>query len=232
MVPELLRAGNTDGFYFRRQYQNQTNRIRCRSEVDHFFLFAEYSWLQFFSGSSGLPQTERRWKSINYDGELSIIHMIENVLRLTDNGGKLAFKNQGWSNEDAPKFKVTLGVVPDYAFEGGNYANRWSDWRQTRIQSRIDAGDIVIQLGDIKCWTWWLTWRRSVNSAKAKPPKSKSSPPQPGNHQRTSHFKRPLFFEIAIFFFSLCLFRTKVAKKAKKKDGWKWTVESLNWYIH
>ncbi|MFN8143495.1 MAG: M28 family peptidase [Bacteroidia bacterium] len=108
--------------------------------------------LHFFSGShQDYHKPSDDENLINYDGELSIIHMIENVLRLTDNGGKLAFtKTKDDQNEDAPKFKVTLGVVPDYAFEGEGMRIDGVTEDRPASKAGLMPGDIVIQLGDIK----------------------------------------------------------------------------------
>ena len=53
-------------------------------------------------------------------------------------------------HEDAPKFKVTLGVVPDYAFEGeGMRIDGVTDGKPAS-KAGLQAGDIVIQLGENK----------------------------------------------------------------------------------
>ena len=59
------------------------------------------------------------------------------------------FKNDS-DNSDAPRFKVTLGVIPDYAFEGeGMRIDGVSEGRPAS-KAGLLAGDIVIQLGDVK----------------------------------------------------------------------------------
>ena len=76
--------------------------------------------LHFFSGTHAdyhKPSDDE--DKINYPGALTIIGMIRKTIALADGSGKLVFtKTKDESNEDAPKFKVTLGVVPDYAFDG------------------------------------------------------------------------------------------------------------------
>lgn len=58
-------------------------------------------------------------------------------------------KTKDESNEDAPKFKVTLGVVPDYAFDGeGMRIDGVSDGKPA--QAGLLAGDVVVQIGDYK----------------------------------------------------------------------------------
>ena len=63
---------------------------------------------------------------------------------------KLFTKTKDDENEDAPKFKVTLGVVPDYSFEGeGMRIDGVTDGKPASNAGLL-AGDIVVQLGEHK----------------------------------------------------------------------------------
>ncbi len=108
--------------------------------------------LHFFSGSHNdyhKPSDDE--DKINYPGEVMIVRTIENVLRKLDNAGKLQFvKTKDEDNENAPKFKVTLGVVPDYAFEGeGMRIDGVTDGKPAS-KSGLQPGDVVIQIGEYK----------------------------------------------------------------------------------
>lgn len=108
--------------------------------------------LHFFSGThSDYHKPGDDEDKINYPGEVSIIHIIENVLNLTSHDGKLPFtKTRDDNNEDAPKFKVTLGVIPDYAFDGeGMRIDGVTDGRPASHAGLL-PGDVVIQLGENK----------------------------------------------------------------------------------
>src|SRR6185295_16353643 len=76
--------------------------------------------LHFFSGThSDYHKPSDDEDKINYDGEASVLHIIENVIDKLNSAGKLSFtKTKDENNEDAPKFKVTLGVLPDYSYDG------------------------------------------------------------------------------------------------------------------
>ncbi len=108
--------------------------------------------LHFFSGThQDYHKPSDDENLINYEGELSIIHMIENVIRLTNNSGKLAFtKTKDDQNEDAPKFKVTLGVVPDYAFDGEGMRIDGVTEGRPAAAAGLEPGDVVIQIGEHK----------------------------------------------------------------------------------
>ena len=88
---------------------------------------------------------------INYDGEIQIVNFIKNIIRKTDAADKLTFtKTKDDNNEDAPKFKVTLGVVPDYAFDGEGMRIDGVTEGKPASNAGLKPGDIVIQLGEEK----------------------------------------------------------------------------------
>lgn len=108
--------------------------------------------LHFFSGThSDYHKPTDDESKINYDGEMQIIELIETLLRKANAADKMVFtKTKDDENEDAPKFKVTLGVVPDYAFEGeGMRIDGVTDGKPAS-NAGLQAGDIVIQLGENK----------------------------------------------------------------------------------
>jgi len=70
------------------------------------------------------------------------------LISALDDDGKLAFtKTQDSNNENTPRFKVTMGVVPDYAYSGkGMRVDGVTDGKPAQAAGVI-AGDIVIKLG-------------------------------------------------------------------------------------
>jgi S1-C subfamily serine protease len=51
--------------------------------------------------------------------------------------------------EDTPKFKVTMGIMPDYAFDGkGVHVDGVTDGKPAALAG-LKKGDIIIKLGDI-----------------------------------------------------------------------------------
>ncbi|MDB5283742.1 MAG: peptidase [Bacteroidota bacterium] len=88
---------------------------------------------------------------INYGGmELVIKYAMDLLTKLNDKD-KLAFtKTKDDSNDDVPKFKVTLGVMPDYTYDGeGMRIDAVTDGKPAS-KAGLLAGDVVIQLGDVK----------------------------------------------------------------------------------
>jgi len=116
------------------------------------FYLQDIPVLHFFSGThSDYHKPSDDEDKINYEGAVSITVIIKNILQKTDSPEKLIFsKTNDSDNEDAPKFKVTLGVVPDYAFEGeGMRIDGVTDDRPAS-KAGLEPGDIVIQLGEYK----------------------------------------------------------------------------------
>lgn len=116
------------------------------------FYLQDIPVLHFFSGThSDYHKPSDDEDKINYEGEIMIVHMIENILVRLDESPKLPFtKTKNEDNEETPRFKVTLGVVPDYAFDGeGMRIDGVTDGKPAS-KAGLQPGDIVIQLGDNK----------------------------------------------------------------------------------
>jgi len=114
------------------------------------FYLKDIPVLHFFSGThEDYHKPSDDEDKINYEGEIMIVRTIERLLAALDTTPKLPFtKTKDDENEDTPRFKVTLGVVPDYAFEGdGMRIDGVSDGKPAS-KAGLQAGDIVVQLGD------------------------------------------------------------------------------------
>jgi S1-C subfamily serine protease len=108
--------------------------------------------LHFFTGThSDYHKPSDDEDKINYSGELAVVKTIMNVVAKIHDSGKLVFtKTQDSNSSDAPSFKVTLGIMPDYAYDGeGVRADGVSEGRPA-FRSGIKAGDIILELGDYK----------------------------------------------------------------------------------
>lgn len=86
---------------------------------------------------------------INYAGEKLVLEYIINVIGLTEKQPKLVY--QATKNPDmgsGSSFKVTLGIMPDYAYEGkGLHVDGVTDNRPA-FKAGVLKGDVIIQLGD------------------------------------------------------------------------------------
>ena len=115
------------------------------------FYIKDIPALHFFSGTHGdyhKPSDDEYL--INYVGETRIIEYIAQLVHRLNDKGKLEFnKTKDDTNESTPRFKVTLGVIPDYAYEGEGMRIDGVSEGKPASKAGLMPGDIVIQLGEI-----------------------------------------------------------------------------------
>ena len=108
--------------------------------------------IHFFTGTHGdyhKPSDDE--EKINYDGMLRVTRYIESLVTTLNDDGKLVFtKTADADTANTPRFKVTLGVVPDYLYDGkGMRIDGITDGRPAS-KAGLQVGDIVVKLGDIE----------------------------------------------------------------------------------
>lgn len=88
---------------------------------------------------------------INYEGEAQVLRYIYSIVDVMDTRIKPQFTQTKQSTVGKTRFKVTLGIMPDYAYQEENGV-RVDDITEGKPASKagIKAGDIIIQLGDNK----------------------------------------------------------------------------------
>ncbi len=85
---------------------------------------------------------------INYYGQVKVMRFISDVIEGMDEGPKPAFTPTKQATVGKVRFKVTLGIMPDYSFqEGGVKVDGVSEDRPA-MKAGIKAGDIIIKLGE------------------------------------------------------------------------------------
>ncbi|MGG9963936.1 M28 family peptidase [Ferruginibacter sp. SUN106] len=88
---------------------------------------------------------------INYTGELQVVKYVYNIIDAANKKGKLAFtKTREAAATGKNSFKVSLGIMPDYTFSGGGVRVDGVSEGKMAQKIGIKAGDIIVQLGDIK----------------------------------------------------------------------------------
>jgi hypothetical protein len=105
--------------------------------------------LFFFSGThADYHKPTDDADKINLTGELRIIEYIYDVISETNKTGKLSFLKTRDQSLYAPKFTVTLGIMPDYTFAGpGLRVDAVLD-DKIAAKAGILAGDVITKLGD------------------------------------------------------------------------------------
>ena len=116
------------------------------------FYLKDIPVLHFFSGThSDYHKPSDDEPLINYSGEFRILNYMIQLIAHLDDKGKINFvKTKDDSNEEAPRFKVTLGVIPDYAFDGeGMRIDGISEGRPA-AKAGLKSGDVVVAIGENK----------------------------------------------------------------------------------
>ena len=86
---------------------------------------------------------------INYTGELMVIKLLYKLIENLDKKDKLTFtKTRETIMAGNTSFKVTLGIMPDYAFSGTGVRADGISSGKAAEKAGIKAGDIIVQLGD------------------------------------------------------------------------------------
>lgn len=115
------------------------------------FYLIDIPVLHFFTGQhEDYHKPSDDSELLNYEGMEAISNYIFDIITDLDNNGKLAFRKTKNESDDIPRFKVTLGVVPDYMFDGkGMRIDGVSEERPAQ-KAGLQKGDIVIKLGGIE----------------------------------------------------------------------------------
>lgn len=87
---------------------------------------------------------------INYNGQAMVMDYVFNVVKKMDKMPKPQFTTTKQTTVGKVRFKVTLGIMPDYSFqEGGVRVDGVTEGRPA-IKAGLKAGDIITQLGEHK----------------------------------------------------------------------------------
>ncbi len=90
-------------------------------------------------------------EKINFDGEAQVMNLIYQIIDSLDSKGKLAFtKTKDDDNKDTPRFKVTLGIMPDYVYEGKGVRVDGVTEGKPAFKAGVKQGDIIIKLADVE----------------------------------------------------------------------------------
>ncbi|SHG83730.1 M28 family peptidase [Winogradskyella jejuensis] len=87
-------------------------------------------------------------EKLNYGGMNLISEYIFTIITDLNDNGKLAFRKTKNESEEVPRFKVGLGVVPDYLFDGKGMRIDGTREDTPASNAGLQKGDIVIKLGD------------------------------------------------------------------------------------
>lgn len=115
------------------------------------FYLKDIPVLHFFSGTHTDYHTPKDDAPlVNYDGMDAIYDYSLVLMKALNEAGHISFiKTKDSNNSGAPKFSVTLGVMPDYTYESGGMRIDAVTAGKTADKAGIEKGDIVIQMGNM-----------------------------------------------------------------------------------
>jgi hypothetical protein len=119
--------------------------------------------LFFFTGlHSDYHKPSDDIEKINFAGETKVINYILDIIANTGNKGKLAFTKTKEQTMGTGRYKVSVGIMPDYTFSGqGVRADGIVDGRPAQ-KAGMQTGDVIIQLGEFPV-TGMDTYMQALN---------------------------------------------------------------------
>ena len=113
------------------------------------FYNADIPVLHFFTGQhEDYHKPSDDTEKLNYQGMKTIANYIFDVISDLDDNSKLAFRKTKNESEAVPRFKVGLGVIPDYLFDGVGMRIDGISEDKPAQKAGLQKGDIVIQIGE------------------------------------------------------------------------------------
>lgn len=117
------------------------------------FYLKDIPALHFFSGQhTDYHKPEDDAELINFEGIKRISDYMVALVESLDKSGKLAFTKTKDEQEgkQAARFKVSLGVMPDYVYTGEGLRVDDVISGRTAEKAGLQRGDIIIEIGDTK----------------------------------------------------------------------------------
>jgi hypothetical protein len=113
------------------------------------FYLQDIPVLHFFTGQhEDYHKPSDDSDKINYTGIVKVVRLIERVMLSLDPEEKIAFTKTQDSSGDNPRFTVSLGVVPDYLYDGQGMRIDGISENKPAEKAGMQKGDIVMKLGD------------------------------------------------------------------------------------
>lgn len=115
------------------------------------FYLKDIPVLHFFTGQhSDYHKPSDDFIKINFKGEKKVLEYIIKIEEETEKLPKFQFLKTKNPDAGTRKFKITMGVMPDYTYEGkGMRIDGVTDGKPAS-KARMQKGDVVIQFGEIK----------------------------------------------------------------------------------
>jgi hypothetical protein len=115
------------------------------------FYLQDIPAIHFFTGThEHYHKPSDTWENLNYPGMLRVTRYIEDLMARLDGRGELEFTKTEEENAAAtPRFKVTMGVVPDYMFSGTGMRIDGVTEGKPAEAAGLKKGDVVLRIGAV-----------------------------------------------------------------------------------
>lgn len=115
------------------------------------FYLADIPVLHFFTGQhEDYHKPSDDTEKVNFEGMEIVSNYIFSIIKDLDGQEKLPFRKTKNESEVVPDFKVTLGVVPDYLFNGEGMRIDGVSEDKPAQKAGLQKGDIVVKMGDFE----------------------------------------------------------------------------------
>ena len=142
---KLLQDVNIDNFNLR------TSESGTGPSDHTSFYLQNIPVLHFFTGQhSDYHKPSDDSDKINYIGIQDILCFVSDVIQSSSTIENFDFQETQNDSNETPKFSVTLGVMPDYMFDGTGMRIDGVSKEKTAEKYGILKGDIVVKIGDLE----------------------------------------------------------------------------------
>jgi hypothetical protein len=113
------------------------------------FYLQDIPVLHFFTGQhEDYHKPSDDAEKLNYEGMEQIAGYIFELAKAMEGQEEIAFRKTKNESEEVPRFKVAMGVIPDYLFGGKGMRIDGVSEDKPAQKAGLQKGDIVVQLGD------------------------------------------------------------------------------------
>ena len=123
-----------------------------RGASDHTsFYLEDIPVLHFFTGQhEDYHKPSDDENKINYSGMYASYEVILQTIALNNKSGKLEFTKTKDIEPGKTRFKVTLGLMPDYTFSGTGMRIDGVTENKSAWNAGLEKGDIITKLGNVQ----------------------------------------------------------------------------------
>ncbi|MCE2613566.1 M28 family peptidase [Flavobacteriaceae bacterium D16] len=113
------------------------------------FYLQDIPVLHFFTGQhEDYHKPSDDADKLNYEGMRKITGYIVDLVGELDDDPKLSFRKTKNESEEVPRFKVAMGVIPDYLYDGKGMRIDGVSEDKPAQKAGLQKGDVVVQMGD------------------------------------------------------------------------------------